>query len=50
MVGGEDAIEADSLTFVSTNRHRSGVYVCSADNGYGNDPVATEIRLDVQRK
>ena len=47
--GGEDELSAESLTFPITSRHHSGVYTCSADNGWGSPAEAT-LRLDVQHK
>jgi len=35
------------LHFQEANRHHSGHYVCSADNGFGSDPVTREIKLTV---
>ena len=32
------------------SRHHSGHYICEADNGFGNSPVAKEVRLEVHRK
>lgn len=47
MSTGEDSIEGLSLTFPSTTRHHSGIYICQADNG-GGQPATAEVRLDVQ--
>jgi len=47
MSTGEDTIEGLSLTFPSTTRHHSGIYICQADNG-GGQPATAEVRLDVQ--
>ena len=47
MPNGDDTIVGSDLTFVSVNRHHSGTYECSANNGFGT--VATEsIELDVE--
>ena len=40
-------VKADQLTFPKTSRHHSGVYTCSADNGWGSAAQA-RIVLDVQ--
>ena len=45
--GGEDELRGLSLTFPQVTRHHSGVYICSADNGFG-DPVTAIVKLDVQ--
>ena len=49
MPSGEDEVRGLSITFTSTSRHHSGIYICSADNGFGR-PVNATIILDVQRK
>ena len=49
MPDGEEELTAASLTFPTTTRHHTGVYTCSADNGWGRPATAT-IRLDVQHK
>ena len=49
MPSGEDEVRGLSITFTSTSRHHSGIYICSADNGFGR-PVNATIVLDVQRK
>ena len=49
MPSGEEEIRGLSITFTKTTRHHSGVYTCSADNGFGRPTNAT-IVLDVQRK
>ena len=40
-------VKAEELTFPKTSRHHSGVYTCSADNGWGSAAQA-RIVLDVQ--
>ena len=40
-------MKAEELTFPKTSRHHSGVYTCSADNGWGSAAQA-RIVLDVQ--
>merc|ERR1711976_427618 len=47
MPSGEDSIEGLSLTFTSVTRHNSGVYICEADNGFGQ-PSSAVLKLDVQ--
>ena len=42
-------VKAEELTFRKTSRHHSGVYTCSADNGWGSAAQA-RIVLDVQVK
>ena len=32
---GSKQIEANELTFKNVDRHHSGTYVCTANNGYG---------------
>ena len=49
MPSGEERIHGQSITFTSVNRHHSGNYICSADNGFG-EPSETILKLDVQRK
>ena len=46
MPTGEDRIEGSSLNFTSVTRHHSGIYICSADNGFGQPSVAN-LKLDV---
>ena len=46
---GEKSIRGDRLTYRRVTRHHSGVYVCEADNGFG-DATTKELRLDVQRE
>ena len=38
------------LHFTQTTRHHAGHYVCSADNGFGPQPVTKEVKLTVHRK
>ena len=38
-----------SMTFGKVTRHNSGIYLCEANNGFG-EPSVAEIKLDVQRK
>jgi len=47
MPSGEEEVRGLSITFTSTSRHHSGIYTCSADNGFGRAINAT-ITLDVQ--
>ena len=49
MPSGEEEVRGLSITFTSTSRHHTGIYTCSADNGFGRAINAT-ITLDVQRK
>lgn len=35
------------LTWKSVTRHNAGHYVCSADNGFGPEPVTAEVKLEV---
>lgn len=44
---GEMSIKADSISFPKTNRRHSGIYICSADNGWG-EPATSKIKLNVQ--
>jgi len=47
MPSGEDEARGLSMTFTSTSRHHTGIYTCSADNGFGRSTNKT-ITLDVQ--
>jgi hypothetical protein len=49
MPSGEEEARGLSMTFTSATRHHSGIYTCSADNGFGRATNKT-ITLDVQRK
>ena len=49
MPSGEESIRGLSLTYTAVTRHHSGVYICEADNGFG-EPSSAVLRLDVQRK
>jgi len=49
MPSGEESVKGLSLSYPKTSRHHSGIYHCSADNGWGSPATAT-IRLDVQHK
>jgi len=46
MPTGEDFISAKSIYYPTTNRHHSGIYTCSADNG-ALETAAAEIKLTV---
>eukprot|EP00096_Caligus_rogercresseyi_P000157 TRINITY_DN1043_c0_g1_i4.p1 TRINITY_DN1043_c0_g1~~TRINITY_DN1043_c0_g1_i4.p1 ORF type:complete len:469 (-),score=111.82 TRINITY_DN1043_c0_g1_i4:484-1890(-) len=46
---GEEEINGLSLTFKEATRHHSGVYICSADNGFG-EPTKAQITLNVHHK
>ena len=47
---GELELEGDDLSFPQAGRHHSGVYICSADNGFSGVPVTTMVKLDVMRE
>jgi len=47
MPDGQDTIQGTSISFGKVTRHHSGHYICEADNGFGNSPVAKEVRLEV---
>ena len=49
MPSGEESIRGLSITYTAVTRHHSGVYICDADNGFGDISSAT-LKLDVQRK
>ena len=49
MPTGEESIRGLSLTYKSVTRHHSGIYICEADNGFG-EPSVANLKLDVQRK
>ena len=41
---------ASVLKFAETTRHHAGHYSCSADNGFGPEPSAQEVKLTVHRE
>ena len=49
MPSGEESIRGLSITYTAVTRHHSGVYICDADNGFGDSSSAI-LKLDVQRK
>ena len=49
MPSGEESIRGLSITYTAVTRHHSGVYICDADNGFG-DTTSAILKLDVQRK
>ena len=51
MPSGKDEISGLRITFPKVTRHHSGVYTCSADNGFRPLPPTAHktISLDVQR-
>ena len=49
MPDGSESTKGMSLTFTKVTRHNSGIYVCLADNGFG-EPSTAEIKLDVERE
>ena len=51
MPDGAESVRGLSITYPSASRHDSGVYICSADNGFANgEPVEQKIKLDVHRE
>ena len=52
MPSGEESLRGLTITYPRASRHDSGVYICSADNGFnGNgDTVEQKIKLDVHRE
>ena len=50
MPDGSKEVEGGDLRFPEVTRHHAGHYVCSADNGFGPDPVTAQIKLTVHRK
>ena len=46
---GEESIRGISLAYKAVTRHHSGIYICQADNGFG-EPSQANLKLDVQRK
>lgn len=46
MPTGEDFISGLSIYYPTTNRHHSGIYTCTADNG-GDEDATAEIKLTV---
>jgi len=49
MPSGEESIRGLSITYTAVTRHHSGVYICDADNGFGDISSAT-LKLDVQHQ
>ena len=49
MPGGSESMVGKSLTFTKVTRHHSGIYLCSADNGFG-EPGTAQVILDVERE
>jgi len=47
MPGGGLKQTGGVLHFTQTTRHHAGHYVCSADNGFGPQPVTKEVKLTV---
>ena len=49
---GEKEMTGSRITFAKATRHHSGIYNCSADNGYSPMPPGAHklITLDVHRK
>ena len=49
---GNKEMTGSRITFAKADRHHSGIYKCSADNGYSPMPPGAHklITLDVQRK
>ena len=50
MPGGEETVAGGELSFPAVTRHHAGHYLCSADNGFGPEPVTAQIKLTVHRK
>ena len=46
MVGGQETMRGESLTFPRSSRHHAGIYTCAADNGWGT-PATASIHLNV---
>merc|ERR1712223_1924552 len=49
MPTGEESIRGISLAYKAVTRHHSGIYICQADNGFG-EPSVANLKLDVQHK
>jgi len=49
MPTGEESIRGISLAYKAVTRHHSGIYICQADNGFG-EPSQANLKLDVQHK
>lgn len=47
MPGGEETVAGGDLRFPAVTRHHAGHYLCSADNGFGPEPVTAQIKLTV---
>jgi len=48
MPSGEEFILGNTVVFKEVNRHHSGHYVCSADNGFDPEHSRANLKLDVQ--
>ncbi len=46
MPDGESSISGTDLVFTDVNRHYAGVYMCTANNGFGTE-ASDKITLDV---
>ena len=40
--GGEESLSGSSITFPRASRHHTGLYTCSADNGWG-EPATAQV-------
>ncbi len=47
MPDGRERIQATELAFKNVDRHHSGVYICTANNGFGQE-AKERIQLDVE--
>merc|ERR1712223_289248 len=46
---GREKLDASEITFRKVNKHHAGTYVCTANNGFGQE-VKEKIHLDVEYK
>ena len=44
---GKEKLDASEITFRKVNKHHAGTYVCTANNGFGQE-VKEKIHLDVE--
>jgi hypothetical protein len=47
---GEEAIEGSLLKLETVSRYDMGKYACEADNGFGNSPITSLVRVEVECK
>ena len=50
LTSGEEVKEGSSIKLESVSREDAGKYACEADNGFGNNPVTSLVRVEVECK